>query len=751
MKKTSIIRVFYIVISIICFSFPLKAQYKPEISWKVINGISIPVPPQEHPRLYLRSPQAEAIASRLEDQILQPVIANLREQSNQTLQFRIEWDAVNYLATNDEELGRKTIDSALALLKRTELPNVSNAARVTGRMMVTGAIVYDWLYPLLTPTEKSEFIEELIRLARTLECGYPPTKQSSVVGHTGESFIMLDMLSAGIAIYDEYPEMYELAAERFFREFISVRNWFYNGHAYHQGDSYGPLRYSFDTFPLMIYDRMGLDNIYNPEQQYVPYFYIYTTRPDRQRMRGGDTYIHSRYRGNPWHTYVGTLITASYYNDGILLEQFISQGGDNGKDNIFQFLWWNTSLKPEPINTLPLSRYFGTPFGWMVARTGWDKEAIIAEMKVNEYNFNGHQHLDAGAFQIYYKGPLATESGMYEGSHGGYSSPHHRNYLLRTIAHNSLLIYVPDEQFKPDSNFGNDGGQRLPNNRSEPKDLGMMLDPANGYKTGEVLAHGFGPSLQTPAYSYLKGDITQAYSTKVSDVRRSFIFLNLFDKHIPAVLIVFDKVVSRNPSYKKYWLLHSIEQPAVSENEVTITRTEKGESGKLVNTTLLPEMDNLKITPVGGPGKEFWVFGTNYENEQRWSDERSYERAAWRVEISPVTPDTENYFLNVMQIMDNSDNQKLNVQRIDGEKVVGVQVSDRFVFFSKSSEPINEPFSISFADDGNYKFLLTDIAPGTWQVKKDEDLFLPNQVVKKEDGIIWFEGTKGSYTFYMGI
>jgi hypothetical protein len=30
----------------------------------------------------------------------------------------------------------------------------------------------------------------------------------------------------------------------------------------------------------------------------------------------------------------------------------------------------------------------------MVARTGWGQDAVIAEMKVNEYNFVNHQHLE---------------------------------------------------------------------------------------------------------------------------------------------------------------------------------------------------------------------------------------------------------------------------------------------------------------------------------------------------------------------
>ena len=259
-------------------SFSLKAQQKTEIIWKMVDKLLIPIPPPEHPRLYIRNFQAAEIANRLNNPVLQPVVEQLRSRSVESLQLKIEWDAIHYLVSKDKVTGRKIIDSALALLKRTELPKIGDAARVTGRMMVTGSIVYDWLYPLLTSSEKKAFITELIRLAKTLECGYPPTQQGSVTGHSSESFVMRDMLSAGIAIYDEFPEMYELAAARLFGELLPVRNWLYNGRAYHQGDSYGPLRYSWDTYPLMIFSSMGVDNIYTREQQYVSYWYLYSIR-----------------------------------------------------------------------------------------------------------------------------------------------------------------------------------------------------------------------------------------------------------------------------------------------------------------------------------------------------------------------------------------------------------------------------------------------------------------------------------------
>ncbi len=71
----------------------------------------------------------------------------------------------------------------------------------------------------------------------------------------------------------------------------------------------------------------------------------------------------------------------------------------------------------------------------MVARTGWGAEisskTAMAEMKINVYNFANHQHLDAGSFQVYYKGPLTVNSGVYQGTTGGYGSDHLKRDQIR--------------------------------------------------------------------------------------------------------------------------------------------------------------------------------------------------------------------------------------------------------------------------------------------------------------------------------
>jgi heparin/heparan-sulfate lyase len=729
---------------------PPPAVSPQSLQWKDAAGTRIPVPPPQRPRLYLRPEHAAQLPARLADPALETVVRKLRDQARKSPQSGVEWNSLQYLVHKDQAAGRAIVNAALELLRNCELPDRQDACRVTGRMMVTGAIVYDWLYELLSREQKEAFIRELIRLAKTQECAYPPVRQGSVTGHASEAMIMRDMISAGIAIYDEYPEMYELAAGRFFREHLPARNWFYHGHAYHQGDSYGLHRYSWDTFPLWIFDRLGAGNVYNPQQRYVPYLWVYATRPDAERLRAGDTFCHSTPRGEPWREFLGTLLTASYYGDGYLLSQYLRQNKPGAEEPLFEFLWRDTALQPLPITDLPRSRYFGPPFGWMIARTGWDENAAIAEMKVNVYNFANHQHLDAGAFQLYCRGALAVDSGLYTGSSGKYGSPHCRNYYWRTIAHNALLVYDPDEVFKGD--YGNDGGQRLPNGRSEPKTLEVLLKPESGYRTGEVLAHGFGPDAQSPDFTLLQGDLTAAYGSKVRQVLRSFVFLSLRSPQVPAALIVFDRVAAANPMFRKYWLLHALEEPQVSGTSAVIDRTQHGSQGRLILDALLPTSDNAQLAKVGGPGKEFWVFGTNYANDvpSQALERSSMEPGAWRLELSPVQPAAEDLFLTVMQMTDRQSAGRLQVRRIDAQQRVGclLQAADSFwsVLLRRDGGPPQEQVSFVADGKGAGRYLVADLAPGKWEVRR-EGSQAPQWLEASGDlRALWFEGPPGKWS-----
>lgn len=750
---------------------PVRAADK--VEWKKVNGVEIPIPPTVHPRLYLRSSDIPELRERLKNPEIQKTIAKIKKLAvdrtpeeeakapdrsgfryyaeNRGVTSRVQLEAMDYLLNKKKSVARKAIVAMLDTLRNTNYGKKGDLSRASGQMLMCGAMVYDWCYDQMKDSEKKAYINEFVRISKTMECGYPPKNTEPIAGHSSEWMVMRDMLSAAIAIYDEFPEMYNHVMTMLCRDYIPVRNYVYAGHNYHQGTSYANVRFSNDLFSLWILDRMGAGAVYDPAQQFVMYDFLYRRRPDGMVLPAGDVNpgIGGSY-GLP------AMLAYSYYKDPYLAYEYKRNTKIDNHCLIFDVLWRDYTIEPKSPETLPLTKYSGTPYGWMIARTGWDKNSVIAEMKINEHFVGNHQHMDGGAFQIYYKGPLAIDAGAYHGTSGGYNSPHNKNFFKRTVAHNSLLVFDPNEKFAS-WNYGgtdktefadNDGGQRMPGDRWETcRSFADLL--SDEYTTGQVLAHGIGGDYMAPEYSYLSGDITKAYSDKVKEVKRSFVFLNLKSEKVPAAMVVFDKVVSKNAEFKKHWLLHSIEEPKVSENGIVIKRTKDGDSGMLSNTVLLPAKENLDMQVIGGKGKEFWVNGTNYANApQAGRPDPRNERGEWRVEVSPSAPANEDYFLNVIQVADNNCNELHKASLLKGENLVGAVIADRIVTFSKDGETINGKAEMDVQGNGTFKFVMTDMKPGTWQVKKDGKIFIPYKWVGTEDGVLSFEGGSGHYEFF---
>lgn len=750
---------------------PVRAADK--VEWKKVNGVEVPIPPSVHPRLYLRSSDIPELRERLKNPEIQKTIAKIKKLAvdrtpeeeakapdrsgfryyaeNRGVTSRVQLEAMDYLLNKKKSVARKAIVAMLDTLRNTNYGKKGDLSRASGQMLMCGAMVYDWCYDQMKDSEKKAYIAEFVRISKTMECGYPPKNTEPIAGHSSEWMVMRDMLSAAIAIYDEFPEMYNNVMTMLCRDYIPVRNYVYAGHNYHQGTSYANVRFSNDLFSLWILDRMGAGAVYDPAQQFVMYDFLYRRRPDGMVLPAGDVNpgIGGSY-GLP------AMLAYSYYKDPYLAYEYKRNTKIDNHCLIFDVLWRDYTIEPKSPETLPLTKYSGTPYGWMIARTGWDKNSVIAEMKINEHFVGNHQHMDGGAFQIYYKGPLAIDAGAYHGTSGGYNSAHNKNFFKRTVAHNSLLVFDPNEKFAS-WNYGgtdktefadNDGGQRMPGDRWETcRSFADLL--SDEYTTGHVLAHGTGGDYMAPEYSYLSGDITKAYSDKVKEVKRSFVFLNLKSEKVPAAMVVFDKVVSKNAEFKKHWLLHSIEEPKVSENGIVIKRTKDGDSGMLSNTVLLPAKENLDMQVIGGKGKEFWVNGTNYANApQAGRPDPRNERGEWRVEVSPSAPANEDYFLNVIQVADNNCNELHKASLLKGENLVGAVIADRIVTFSKDGETINGKAEMDVQGNGTFKFVMTDMKPGTWQVKKDGKIFIPYKWVGTEDGVLSFEGGSGHYEFF---
>ncbi|RKN78813.1 heparin/heparin-sulfate lyase HepB [Paenibacillus ginsengarvi] len=675
-------------------------------------------------------------------------------QSNYSaaLKNAIEYNAMKYLLQGDTASGRLAIRTILNFMDTAVYAGL-DTFRPIGDTIHAASVTYDWCYPLLTAEEKTAFIAKIKSLAAQMEMGYPPTRGGSITGHSGENMLLKDLLAAGIAVYDEDPEIYNVSAKRFFGEFVPARNFWYLSGMHHQGDSYGfGVRLMPELWAQWMFARMGYSGVFADEQRDVLYRGLYMRRPDGQFIRDGDTsWQNSNPPGMYWkYSSPIPLLAASYYKDPYLQGEFLRQH-TMGSSPFVEILFADLDVPVSEPDELPLTRYFGFPYGTMIARTGWELDSpgsrvsdVVAEMKIGNYQYGNHQHLDMGSFQLYYKGGLAIDSGMYQGVYGAYGSEHDNNYYKRTIAHNSMLVYDPAERFY--NGWANDGGQRKFAEAGKLEDL-----LGKNYYNGVVEGHQFGPDPVSPDFSYLKGDLTNAYSDKVGQFKRSFLFLRLNDETHPAAMIVYDKVVSSDPNFKKYWLLHSMEEPQVTGNTTTIVRSEEGYSGKLVNETLLPAVGNAVIEKVGGDGHEFEVFGTNYlQAPARPSGQQTVEAGEWRIQISPETAAQTDRFLNVMQVMDNGSTAPLATTMVDSDKMIGAAIADSVALFSKTGDRENGTVSFSvYGSRLQLHFVVTDMAAGSWAIMQGGQTTYGE--VTDDGGVLYFDGQPGSYTLtYMG-
>ncbi|MFW6437722.1 MAG: heparinase II/III domain-containing protein, partial [Armatimonadota bacterium] len=279
---------------------------------------------------------------------------------------------------------------------------------------------------------------------------------------------------------------------------------------------------------------------------------------------------------------------------------------------------------------LPKARHFES-MGQTFMRSGTGDDDTYALFACGGIT-GQHRHYDANHFTIYKRGYLALDTGTRRGN-----TDNLQNYYAQTIAHNSILIKMPGEA---PSRYWN----------------GEVYDQAGGQNKSvgsEVIAFETGPH-----FSYVAGDATPVYhEDKCEMAVRQFIFLP------PNHFVVFDRVVSTDPDFAKTWLLHHANEPVIDGNT---WHSDQGE-GRIFCRTLLPE--DARLEPVGGPGREFLVEGVNYSltgGPAAWVDEAGarvetleYEEVPelmgrWRVEVTPGAPRTDDAFLHLIQVGDQS-------------------------------------------------------------------------------------------------
>lgn len=637
------------------------------------------------------------------------------------------------------------------------------------------AKVYDWCHDLITDENKEIIIKKALVICTKLETGWPPVKLSAFNSdHGSEGGIQVDMMSLAIAMYEDYPDIWNMTAGRYFSEYIAINNYYYDIDQWQaEGDSYGHSRYLYEAKGNTIASNAGWGGLISDNEKYLPLSLIYRRRPDGNFLGDGDIWEYAfKYCGES-----GTpLFTASRYQNPYYkyeLYKFVPdgityEGGDSRGSRIDYLICNDVNLGVASHEDLPLTWYTGTGHNMMTARTGWDEgldaNTMVVSMKGGGRTRGGHVHLDGGNFFIYYKGPLALDSGVYNGktfvdddgkvvTNVAAGSYHFANYQQRTVAHNCILVYDPNENMKY-HNLGelNDGGQIRSRATDELPNAGMANKVSYEVATDDMhifakrLGVDMGPDLHTPSYSYLKTDLTNAYRRKMKEYTRTFTFLNFFDETYPGALITLDRVVSSDPTFKKSWLIHSQQEPeADAENgTIKIERTEYGYNGRLITETLLPKAEDRAYEKIGGEGKEYWVDG---KNVKAVTIVKGDEGGKWRVELSPKAPKELDWFLNVMHVSDADDSiEPLKSELYEWENYAGVKIRDRVCYLTKVPEKTAEDiFVTADGDEEILEYMADGLKMGKWAVYDKNNKKIAECEVTDEGGVAHFKAAPGSY------
>jgi Heparinase II/III-like protein len=641
--------------------------------------------------------------------------------------------ALTWLLTGDETFARRALEDL-----RADPPAHDKGS---DRYMRTlrRALAFDWLYdyPGFDAGQKDAVAAGLVQDAAKMLAlpSLSDPKQASYHNHTARE---LALATFALAAVEGHPSVEAQAgplreqARRALDNILETSELVDPQGAYHESTDY--MRITWAPLALMAELRRTTTGE-DPARRWGVFrnmgpTYLYKVLPDGSEARDDDDEfphldpLDNVVLGYAVHRFKDPLAAWLQQDSGWLPKEW--------RIPVLEFLWSDASVVPrDPATTteaeLPRSRLF-PGVDHLVMRSGWEPGATWIEFACGPY-FAKHDHLDAGQFTIYHKGYLAIDAGA---DYTDTESPHYLNHYRRTIAHNTMLVYQPGERFFWGENLwpaANDGGQRMDSSRfwNSVRSLEDWRRTRDLWDRARIEAFDRAPE----RYVYARGDATRAYQpSKVSRFVRELLWLPKSD-----VLFILDRVGSRDPSYKKVWLLHGVEEPRVVDASGA-TPSSVGQGGTLHRdaelVTFTDADGRLRVHPLlprdrevvvrGGPGFEFWTPGDErgggWGSGKNWpldppeggplpsdpylkkmwltfwgsdmerlspSNRRAVVPGGWRVEISPAAPAANDVFLNALEIGDRGADP-VGLDAVEGYRLAGaVLKDDAAVFFSTAT------------------------------------------------------------------
>ena len=342
-----------------------------------------------------------------------------------------------------------------------------------------------------------------------------------------------------------------------------------------------------DRYSSMPHDKYRATFYQN--MQY-PHHYSYAETDRWCRRAGTETHEEARIwftQTGSWQPYHDAVaLTANLYHDP-RMQYYFSEGRQRALCNYaYDGMWWDLifyddTLGIEPPSTNPTATYFNGP-GLVSMREDWSNDALFAVFVAGEGISRRYE--DANSFLLHRKTDIIPHAGARIRFNDDNSK--HAWYNIRSLGRNTLKIFDPEESFdiNDDGSVGPlHSGQRLVNSDNFGGQLfetpisayegcfdsggcgsGIGRYNCSAYPLGVCEVANVVKYEHVPGkYTYTVGDGAAAYTRKIDYFEREFLYLR------PDVVVIFDRVQSVDPTFRKVWTIHTVPPPSGSTTPIT--------------------------------------------------------------------------------------------------------------------------------------------------------------------------------------